>query len=66
MTGQPLFDLRRFVGAGIIDNQVEVELGGRLPIKGVEESDKLFGPVARFALSHHLAIEHIQSGIEVG
>ena len=52
---QPAVDQRRLVGAVVVENQVDVQLGGHRRVDRVEELAELDGPMAAMALADDLA-----------
>ena len=66
MPRQPGFDPGMFVGSVIVDDQMQVESGGRLAVDFLEKADKLLMPVARNTVSDDLAVEHTEGGEQRG
>ena len=51
-----------FVRAIIVDDEVQIEIGRRPFVDGLEEAEELAMPVARHALADDGAIEHVEGG----
>src|SRR3979490_1133839 len=49
------------VGGIIVDDEMQVEIGQRAFIDGLEEAEELAMPVARHAFADEGAIEHVES-----
>jgi len=62
----PGFHAGMFMGAIIIHDQMEIELGGSFGVDFLKESDELLMPMARQAVSNHLAVEHTEGGKQGG
>src|SRR2546426_6809304 len=66
MTPQPRLHPRMFVGSVVVDDEVQVELGGSLAIDLLEKADELLMAVTSHAVADHLAVEHAERGEEGG
>ena len=66
VSGQPAMNERRFVGTGVVHDEVDVEHGRHRRVDGVEEPAKLARPVARVALADDLATLDVQRREEGG
>src|ERR1039457_5008693 len=49
------------VGGIIVDDEMQVEMGQRAFVDGLEEAEELAMPVARHAFAHDGAVEHVES-----
>jgi len=58
--GQPGLDLRMLVGGVVVDDQVNVEIGGHRRFDCAQEAEKLLMTVAWLALRQHLPGQHVQ------
>ena len=56
MCGQPTLYRRRFVGGGIVENQVHIEIGGHFGVDLAEERQELGGPVTDMQRTDDLAV----------
>ena len=59
---EPSFDFRVFVGAVVVQYQVDLQPVGHFAVDGVEELDELGVAVPGKALADHCAGEHVQGG----
>lgn len=59
-TCEPRLDLRMAVGGTVVDDAVDVQLGGYGVVDLAQEGQEFLVSVARFAGSEHCAIEHVQ------
>lgn len=66
MPFQPEFDPWMFVGAVIVDNEMEIEAGRSIRIDFVQEPDKLLMSVTGHAIADHSAVEHAQGRKQSG
>ena len=57
---EPVLDAGAFVGAAVIEDQMNVEIGRLLLFQLVEELDELFAAMARQATADDLAIQNIE------
>lgn len=64
MPTEPLHDLRVFVGAAIVEDDVDDLTGRDIRLDGVEEADELLVAVALHAAVDELAFEHVEGGEE--
>src|SRR5437016_5735168 len=64
MPPEPALDGRALVGAGVVEDEVQVPVGPRLAVDAVEEAQELARPVPRHAAADHLPIEQIERGEE--
>ncbi len=64
MSCQPVLHGRRFVGGVIIEDQMQIEMGGRLSIDLFEESQELVCPMAWHTFADNRARCHIERGEE--
>src|SRR5271156_5359197 len=64
---EPGFDLGVFVGAVVVGNQVDLELGGDAAVEMIEKGQELLMAMARLALRDDRAVKHVecreQSGV---
>ena len=66
MPFQPGFDPWVFVGAVIVDNEMEIESGRSIGVDFVEKPDKLLMSVTGHAIADHSAVEHAQGRKQSG
>src|SRR5580692_7695146 len=66
MTGQPGFDLGMFVGGVIVQDQMDVEVGGNVVVQMLEKTQELLMAMAWFALRNHASVKHIEGRKERG
>jgi hypothetical protein len=64
--GQPVADQLRLVGAVVVQDQVNVQLGRHVAFDGVEEAAKLHGAMAALGLTDQGAGFSIQRGKQTG
>ena len=62
MAGQPPMDGRRFVGAGVVQDQVDVQARGHPSVDGREELPKLSGALTLVEFPDHFAALRVQRG----
>ncbi len=62
--GEPALDLRRPMGAAVVEHEVGVEVGGDLTIDGLQELLELDRTVASVQGADHLARREVQPGVE--
>ena len=62
MRGEPSLDVGVFVGSVVVDDEVEIQAGGKLPVEPPEEAQKLLMAVPWHALAHDGSFQHIESG----
>src|SRR3972149_12091778 len=63
---QPTMDRGRLVGAVVVEDQMDVEIGRDIGVDRVEEGAELLGPVALVTLADDLAGRHVQGREERG
>ena len=66
MPFQPGFDPWVFMGAIIVDNEMEIEAGRSIGVDFVEKPDKLLMSVTGHAIADHSAVEHAQGRKQSG
>lgn len=66
VTDQPALHCRSFVGGGVVDDDMHVELVGDLAVDQVQETLELSGPVAGGEVGDDLARGRVEGGVEVG
>ena len=66
MTGQPGFDLGVFVGGVIIQDQVGVEVGGKVVVQMLKKGQELLMTMRWLALGNDAAVEDIEGRKERG
>src|ERR1700686_3552964 len=54
-SGQPRLDLRMFVGGVVVDDQMNIEIGGHRRFDGAQKTEKLLMTVPWLALGQPLA-----------
>ena len=64
--GEPALDLGMLVGAVVVDDEVDVEVGGHAGVDVLEEAQELLMTMPWLALGDDLAGGHVQGGKEVG
>ena len=62
MSSHPGFDPRVFVGCVIVHDKMQIEMGRRLGVDLVEETNEFLVSMTRHAVADHFAIEHAQRG----
>ena len=60
--GEPVADQLGLVGAGVVDDEMDVEIGRNVGLDGVEELAELPGAMAGEALADDLADLHVERG----
>ena len=60
MPGQPYFDPRMRMGAVIIQDQMESQLGRRFSIQFAQETEKFLVPMPRHAFAQHGSLQDVQ------
>ena len=63
MLREPRFDLRRFVGAVVVDDEMQVEMLFDGAVDAPHETDELFGAVARQAFADNETGLHGESSL---
>ncbi len=66
MFGKPLFNLRRFMSLVVVQNQVDIQVLGRLTVDLAQEAQELVLPMAGQALANNAAVQNVQSGEQCG
>jgi len=66
MSSHPGFDPRVFVGCVIVHDKMQIEMGRRLGVDLVEETNEFLVSMTRHAVADHFAIEHAQRGKQCG
>jgi len=66
MSSHPGFDPRVFVGCVIVHDKMQIEMGRRLGVDLVEETNEFLVSMTRHAVADHFAIEHAQRGEQCG
>jgi len=66
MSTHPGFDPRVFVGCVIVHDKMQIEIGRRLGVDLVEETNEFLVSMTRHAVADHFAIEHAQRGEQCG
>src|SRR5438034_8519370 len=66
MSSHPGFDTRVFVGCVIVHDKMQIEIGWRLGVDLVEETNEFLVSMTRHAVADHFAIEHAQRGEQCG
>src|SRR5712691_3115551 len=66
MLGEPGLDVVVFVGAVVVDDQVQLALAGELAVEVAEELEELLVSVARQALADDAAVERVEGGEQGG
>ncbi len=61
---QPAFDERRLVGAMVVHDEMDIEVGGDSCIDGIEELPELNRAVLAVAVANNLARGHVQGSEE--
>ena len=64
--GKPSFDLRGFVGAVIIENQVDIKIFRDLTIDVVQEGQKLLCTMSSMKAANHFSSRNVKSGEQRG
>jgi hypothetical protein len=64
--GEPCLDFGRFVGAVVVDDEMQVEMLFDGAIGALQEADELLGTVARQAFADDEAGLHIEDGKQCG
>ena len=59
VTEQPLFHLRGLVGAVVVEDQVDPQIGGDDPVDVPQEADEVDAPVAALELADDLARDDV-------
>jgi len=66
MLRQPVLHVGVLVGGVVVDHQVQIEIGGGLPIDDAEEPDELLMAMALRAAADHGAVQHVEGGKQGG
>ena len=66
MTRRPALNHRVFVGGIVVDDKVELFVGGRLVIDQTQELQPLLMAMMLHASRYHTAIERVESGTQRG
>ena len=64
--GEPALDLGVLVGAVVVDDEVDIEVGGHVGVDVLEEAQELLVTMPRLALGEDLAGGHVQGGEDGG
>ena len=62
MRAEPGLDGGVLVGSVVVDDEVEIQGGGKLPVQPPQEAQKLLMAVPRHALAHDGSFQHVESG----
>ena len=63
---EPALDFNVFMGAVIVDDEVDIEVRGHVGVDVLEEAEELLMTVPSLALGEHLASGHVEGGEEGG
>ena len=66
MSEQPALDRRGLVGGGVVEHDVDGQIGRDGGVDPVEEAAELLGAMPRRHLRQHLARGDVERGVEVG
>ena len=61
---QPGLDIRPFVSPTVVENQVQLEIGGILVLEQVQEPDELSVPTVIVRLAGHISLQQAEGGKE--
>ena len=64
MLCQPTLYRRSLVGGGVVQDQVDIEVGGDFGVDLAQERQELGGPVTRVQSTDHLSGGQIQGGVQ--
>ena len=65
-SSEPALDFDVFMGAVIVDDEVDIEVPGHVGVDVLQEAQKLLMTMPRLALGEHLAGGHVEGGEEGG